>query len=671
MRRPPRFRAAVLAFAAALLGVPPSPAHADTFAASPTIVQVVAHADDTFLFFNPDLRKVYTFPLVTVFLTAGAATTQVGPGQPFADTCLYGESRDMGARAAAAEIAGVRNPTWTRTPLTFAGKVVEEDTLDQAPQVKLVFFKMHDAGDANYVSGVNHQGILEQIYNSGQITGWHEATMGTLAADGGSDCEQQYANQTYTKSQLTASLTALYAHYNATVVYGMDPHRFDSDPGNTDHLGAGGFTLDSVAAYHGPGNNGHVLLRPYRDYNISNEGSDLDAGNAAAKNGDFLSYLGPDRGDIPGVYHGLYDTSPDPNNSFYTPFYTRQYSRWPNGSVWSATDGTGKLNAFAILDSQIQQWVETSPGGAWTGPTPIPGSAGLTPRLSVTVDPSGMLRVFTTRLSDYSVMTDVETAPGVWGGWKSLGTPNMSNPTLVGDPAAFTEQNGNVTVFVRNLGTGVSAKTLNPGSSWPSAWADLKGFEVRDDLTVGLGGSGAGELFAPSGQGILHWKQNAQRRWAMDSAPLTPAAIGKTQVSFALNGDGRPEIFYADPNNPTVATQWTQLNGAWTTSPGLLGGSPPMLESVGAATAGDGRITIAIRNAGGGVSIASQAAPNAGFAGSWPDLGNVIVGAPALAVDSDGTLVVLAFELDGALHVNRQTAVGTDSPFGGWQLAGA
>ncbi|HEY3478373.1 MAG TPA: hypothetical protein VGL02_05660, partial [Streptomyces sp.] len=326
-------RAALLALATAGLGLAPAPARADTFAAAPSVVQVVAHADDTFLFFNPDLRRAYDFPLVTVFLTAGAATTQVGPGQPFADTCLYGESRDQGARAAAAEIAGVRNPTWTRTPLTLAGKVVEEDTLDQAPQVKLVFYKLHDAGDANYVSGVNRQGILEQIYNSGQITGWHEATMGTLAADGGSDCEAQYANQTYTKSQLTASLTALFAHYNTTVVYGMDPHRFNSDPGNTDHLGSGGFTLDAAAAYHGPGNNGHVLLRPYRDYNISNEGGTLTGGDASAKEGDFLSYLGPNRGDIPGVYHGLYDTSPDPNNTFYTPFYTRQYSRWPNGEV--------------------------------------------------------------------------------------------------------------------------------------------------------------------------------------------------------------------------------------------------------------------------------------------------------------------------------------------------
>ena len=671
MRRHLRIRAAVLAVATALFGVPPGPAHADTFAATPNVVQVVAHADDTFLFFNPDLRKVYDYPLVTVFLTAGAATTEVGPGKPFSSTCLYGESRDEGARAAAAEIAGVKNPTWTRTPITFAGKVVEEDTLDQAPRVKLVFFKLHDAGDANYVSGVNKQGILEQIYNSGQVTGWHEATMGTLAADGGSDCEQAYANQTYTKSQLTASLTALYAHYNATVVYGMDPHRFDSDPGNTDHLGAGGFTLDSVANYHGPNNGGHVLLRPYRDYNISNEGSTLNSGDSAVKKGDFLSYLGPNRGDIPGVYHGLYDTSPDPNNTFYTPFYSRQYSRWPNGNVWTAVAGTGKLTAFAILNSQIQTWTESSPGGAWTGPTPIAGSGGMTPRLSVTVDASGLLRVFTTRLSDYSVMTDVQTAPGVWGAWKSLGNPNSDNPTLVGDPAAFTEQNGNVTVFVRNLGTGVSGKTLNPGGSWPSTWADLGGYQVRDDLSVGLGGSGAGELFAPSGQGILHWKQNAAKRWAMDSSPLTPAATGKTQVSFALNADGRPEIFYADPNNPAVATQWTQGDGTWTKNPGLLGGSPPMLESVATATAGDGRISIAIRNAGGGVSMASQSAANAGFSGSWPDLGNVIVGAPALAVDTDGRLVVLAMELDGALHANRQTAAGTGSPFGGWQLAGS
>ncbi|MBS2547040.1 PIG-L family deacetylase [Catenulispora sp. NL8] len=666
-----KVRAALLALATAGLGLLPAPARADTFPDPPTVVQVVAHADDTFLFFNPDLRKVYSFPLVTVFLTAGAATTQVGPGEPFADTCLYGESRDMGARAGAAEIAGVANPTWTRTPITFAGKVAEEDTLVQAPQVKLVFFKLHDAGDANFIGGKNSQTTLQDLYQRGQITGWHQSTMGTLAADGGSDCEAQYANQTYTKAQLTASLTALYAHYNATVVYGMDPHRFASDPGNTDHLGAGGFTLDSVAAYHGPGNDGHVLLRPYRDYNVSFEESDLDSADATQKNNDFLAYLGPNRGDIPGVYHGLYDTSPDPNDTFYPPFYSRQYSRWPNGSVWTKVDGTGKLNAFAILNSQIEQWTETAPGGSWTGPTPIPGSSGLTPTLAVTVDPTGLLRVFTTRLSDYAVVTDVQTAPGVWGGWTSLGNPNSSNPTEVGDPAALTEQNGNVTVFVRNLGTGVSAKTLNPGSSWPSAWADLGGFQIRDDLSVGLDGSGAGELFAPSENGILHWKQNAARLWAGDSSPLTPAAIGKTQVSSALNADGRQEIFYADPDNPTVATQWTQSNGSWTTTPGLLGGSPPMLESVAAATGGDGRISIAIRNSGGGVSMVSQTGPNVGFSGTWPDLGNVIVGAPAMALDSDGRLVVLAFELDGALHIDRQTAAGTDSPFGGWQLAGA
>jgi hypothetical protein len=156
----------------------------------------------------------------------------------------------------------------------------------------------------------------------------------------------------------------------------------------------------------------------------------------------------------------------------------------------------------------------------------------------------------------------------------------------------------------------------------------------------------------------------------MDAAPLTPAVVGKTQVSFVLNADGRPQIFYANPNNPVVATQWTQGNGTWTTSPGLLGGSPPVLESVGATTAGDGRISIAARNSGGGVSLVSQTGPNVGFSSTWRDLGNVIVGAPTLSVDSGGRLVALAMELDGALHVNRQAVAGTDNPFGGWQLAG-
>ncbi|NUP48633.1 MAG: hypothetical protein HOW97_15210 [Catenulispora sp.] len=666
-----RLRAVVLAVATAAAGLAPAPARADSFAATPSVVQVVAHQDDSILFFNPDLRKLYNFPIVTVFLTAGAATTEVGPNQPFPDTCKYGESRDQGARAAAAELAGVQNPTWTRTPVAFAGKLAEEDTLDQLPQLKLVFFKLHDAGDGNYPSGRNNEALLIDLYQRGQVTGWHQATMGTLAADGGADCEAAYANQTYTKAQLTASMTALYAHYNATVVYGMDPHRFASDPGNSDHLGTGGFTLDSVAAYHGPGGGHHIVLRPYQDYNISAEQSDVDSFNTGLKHGDFLSYLGPDRGDIPGQYHGLYDTSPNPDNSFYSPFYSRQYSRWPNGAVWTAMDGNNRLNAFAVSDSQIQVWTQASPGGVWTGPTLLPGSAGMTPTLAVTRDPSGLLRVFTTRLADYQVMTVVQVSPGVWGPWTALGNPNPTDPTLEGDPAALTETNGNVTVFVRNRGTGVSAKTLNQGAAWPTDWADLGGWQVRNDLALGRAGNGAGELFAPSGQGILHWKQNSFGLWAMDSSPLTPGVLGKVQVSTANNADGRAEIFYVNTGFTAVATQWTQTNGAWTRFVGLLGNSPASMESVAAVTGGDGRISLAVRNSGGGVSMVSQTAPNAGFSSTWPDLGNVIVGAPALTVDAAGRQVVLAFELDGALHVDRQTGTGADSPFGGWQLAGS
>ncbi|GAA1977252.1 PIG-L family deacetylase [Catenulispora subtropica] len=660
----------LLAVATAALGLTPAPARADTFAAPPTVVQVVAHQDDSILFFNPDIRKLYDFPTVTVFLTAGGSTTEVGPGQAFDSTCAYGESRDKGARAAAAALAGVQDPTWTRTPMTFAGKVAEEDTLDQAPQVKLVFFKLHEAGDGNYPGSGNQQAVLDDLYLRGETTGWHESTMGTMPDDGGSDCESEYADQTYTKAELTASLTALYEHYNATVVYGMDAHRFASDPGNSDHLGAGGFTLDSVAAYHGPGGDHHVVLRSYQDYDISNEQADVDAYNSGLKHNDFLSYLGPDRGDIPGQYHGLFDTSPDPDNSFYTPFYSRQYSRWPNGAVWTGQDANGRLTAFAVADSQIQVWTESAPG-SWTGPVPLPGGTGMAATLAVTRDPSGMLRVTTIRLADYQVMTVVQTAPGSWGPWTSLGNPNPEDPTLVGDPATLTESNNNVTVFVRNRGTGVSAKTLNPGQSWPDEWADLGGWQVRNDLAVGRAGSGAGELFAPAGSGILHWKQNSSALWAQDSGPLTSTVLGKVQVSMANNADGRAEIFYVNPDNPVVATQWTQADGAWTGSPGLLANSPNTLESVAAAVPGDGRISLAVRNAGGGVSMVSQTGPNVGFSNTWPDLGSVIVGAPALTVDSTGRLVVLAIELDGTLHVNRQTAAGTDSPFGGWQLAGS
>jgi hypothetical protein len=43
---------------------------------------------------------------------------------------------------------------------------------------------------------------------------------------------------------------------------------------------------------------------------------------------------------------------------------------------------------------------------------------------------------------------------------------------------------------------------------------------------------------------------------------------------------------------------------------------------------------------------------------------------PTVALDAAGREVVLTFGRDATLRVSRQTAPGTDSPFGPWQQAG-
>ena len=654
-----RALAASAAVAAALAGAPAGPAHADTNAAAPSVIEFFAHQDDDLLFFNPDLRKVYDAPLVSVYVSAGGASGLTGPGQPFSSPCAYALSRDKGARAAHARIAGVTNPTWTVRPLAINGKMVEEDTLDQAPRVKLVFMKLHEAGDANFVTGRNHQAQLLDLYDDGVADGTHEATMGTLSTDGGSACQAAYANQTYTHAELTSTLTALMDHYQATAVFGMDPNVGYDFSENDDHIGVARFTTDALAAYHGPGNSGHVLLRDFRDYTIDIDTANVDAGNGALKKADFLAYTGgTSLANDPGVV--------DVNNSFYGPMYTREYPRWANGSKWVALDSQNRLNAFAVIDSKLKVWRENSPGGTWSGPTAIAGGGGLANTVNVVKDAGGLLHLFGTRLADDQIVTVAQTSPGVWGSWTVLGNPNPDDPETVGNPMPNLGQNGRLTVFVRNAGSGVSALTQNAGGSWPSTWADLGGDMVRDDLTAATGSSGRTELFAPAIGGLLHWKQNSSGTYVQDSKALAPQPAGP--VGVAANKDGRLQIFYFQPGSVQVTSQWTQSDGTWS-APSASGG-PAGLESVAAVTAPDGRISQFMRNSGGGVSMNVQDAANGGFSGGWPDLGGTIIGAPAAVVDSGGRVVVLAFEADAGLHVDRQVGVGSGSGYSGWGLVG-
>ncbi|MEV0536968.1 PIG-L family deacetylase [Kitasatospora sp. NPDC050463] len=648
--------------------VPPAPdAAADSVPVAESFLQIVAHQDDDILFMNPDLSRQYDSPSVTVYLTAGETTDP-----RFADPCAYAASRAVGARAAHARIAGVTDPTWTVTPLRLStGRTVELDTLDQAPQVKLVFFKLHSSG-RDPVAG---QAALDTLFKEGPAGPGYISTLGSIAVDG--RCDATYADQQYRHDDLVASLTDVMRRFRPTVVLAQDPRvgygytrEITNLADNSDHIGGARFAGKALAGYHGPDGNGRVLLRNYRDYNVRIDPPNIPPGVALDKRWTFLTYLGPNRNGFGQPYSGRYDPQPDPaEESFYAMFPGRQYVRWSNGTAWSALDGSGSLNAFAVLDGRVQVWRETAPGGGWSGPAAVPGGAGLAAALGVVKDGSGLIHLFGIRLEDNRIVTTAQSASGTWTDWTTLGNPNPGTPDYVGSPVPVLGHNGLLTVFVRNGGGGVSAVSQLPQGGWTTDWADLHGSWVRDGLAAALAPDGGIELFAPSKDGILHWRQSGpDGPFVPDAGLLGPAPAGP--ITVGRNADGRLEIFYQQAGSGQVGTQYVRTDGSWTTSPDSLGG-PATLEGVSVVTGGDGRMTVAARNGGAGVSLVSQTAPDRGFAADWPDLGSVIIGAPTVTTDAAGREVVLALGRDARLYAVRRTAVGANSPFGAWQRAGS
>ncbi|MER7754975.1 PIG-L family deacetylase [Kitasatospora sp. NPDC097643] len=634
-----------------------------------SFLQIVAHQDDDILFMNPDLSREYAAPSVTVYLTAGETVDA-----RFPSPCAYAASRDTGARAAHARIAGVTAPTWTVTPLRLSnGRTVEVDTLDQAPQVKLVFLKLHSSGDKNYPGGTG-QTTLAGLFGAGSGGSSAVTTLGSLPADGA--CDAAYAGQSYRHDDLVASLTELMNRFRPTVVLAQDPrvaYNYTRDitnlADNSDHIGGARFAGKAALGYHGPDGNGHFLLRNYRDYNVRIDPENVSPGVADDKRKTFLAYLGPNRNGVTGNYSGKYDPQPDPNEAnFYAMFPARQYVRWSNGTARSVLDGAGSLNAFGVLDGRVQAWRESAPGGDWSGPTAVPGGEGLAPSLGVVKDAAGLIHLFGIRLDDNRIVTTAQTAPGTWSGWTDLGNPNPADPQYVGSPVPVLGHNGLLTVLVRNGGGGVSAVSQLPQGGWTANWADLGGGWVRDGLAAALATDGRVDVFAPAKDGIRHWRQSApDGPFVQDAAFLGPAPAGPLTVG--RNADGRLELFYHQAHTGQVVTQYVRADGSWTTTPDAMGG-PAALEGVSVATGADGRMTVATRNGGGGVSLVSQSAPDHGFATTWPDLGKVIIGAPTVTVDAAGRRVVLAFGRDATLHAARQTAPGADSPFGSWQQIG-
>jgi LmbE family N-acetylglucosaminyl deacetylase len=186
---------------------------------------VVAHADDSILFMNPDLLELIRHggAIESVFTTAG----DDGLG------LAYARDREQGALAAIAYMAGTAN-AWSEKTVTDDGHSLTTDTLTTDPKMTAVFMRLPDGGTGG--SGwadTSHQS-LEKLW-TGSISTIETLDRATI----------------YTKQSLTSTLAAMINSYHPNVFWTQNYFGTYVDGDHTDHTTTAYFTVAARAQYRG------------------------------------------------------------------------------------------------------------------------------------------------------------------------------------------------------------------------------------------------------------------------------------------------------------------------------------------------------------------------------------------------------------------------------------
>lgn len=639
-------------------------------------VQVVAHPDDDLYFINPEIEKSidHGSASTTIYLTAGEADGWRAPSgskQKSLDRQQYATARQNGLRQAYAEMAaGDRNAKWERSTLKTRAGLAEVDTLASKPRVRLVFLNMLDGG--GHVAKEKQVG-LRQLWE-GAIP-----SMPTLIPAGG-PVKKTYD---YTKDALVGTLTDLYAQFAPTSVRTLDPdpetHVYSSEPGkgyvdHQDHTAAALFAQASLADYQGPGNTRRVVVTSFRGYANAFWPSNLAAGEFQRKKSILDIYGGGDPSRC-SLEFGCGDRNVG-TTAEKSLWPQTTYARYPVTPTWSSTLPDGRLTAFAVLDGQVSQWTETKPGsGAWGSPSFV-GGGWLAPTLSVAKAPDGRLRLVglrttfgpTPQAQKREIVTAAQTTPGgKFGPWSVLGNPDAADPQLartVGVPAVALNQDGRLSVFVRNGARGLSGSTEQADGTW-TAWANLGGSDLQDGLATVTTRAGRIEVFASTKTGMAHWAQ-AKPNAALAADPTFRAPVVSSAPTAVVEADGRIGVYVRrSPDSAVIALRQTAPEGGWAPEPRDLG-VPGGTGTVAVTPRADGRVALAVRNNGGGVSSTVAAPDRDPLPLRWNDDGRYVPYTPLATTDSTGRAVLLALGQDGRLLVTRQQDPAPAAAFGTW-----
>lgn len=227
-----------------------------------SVLNVVAHQDDDLLFINPEvLADIAAGRWVrTVFLTAGDA------GAPSS----YWLAREQGARDAYSLMVG--GGGWNQGDAGVPGRTITTFTSQANPKVSLVFLRLPDGGLAGWGYGSTGNTSLQRL--------WEYGTGSITAVDG---------SNTYTRSGLISTLTALMSGAGAGVVNTMDFAGHFGDGDHSDHHATAFFVDAAHQAYTAA----HTL-RGYQAYATQHRPQNVFGSQLTTKQDAFYAYVAHD-----------------------------------------------------------------------------------------------------------------------------------------------------------------------------------------------------------------------------------------------------------------------------------------------------------------------------------------------------------------------------------------
>ncbi|MGW4235268.1 hypothetical protein ACWEJP_00130 [Streptomyces sp. NPDC004749] len=333
----------------------------------------------------------------------------------------------------------------------------------------------------------------------------------------------------------------------------------------------------------------------------------------------------------------------------------------PATTGWLLRGKDGRLTAYAPVADGVLRWTERRPGGPdWTGPETL-AAPGLLPYLSVARSTEGYVHLVGVRKrprADGPAETDLVHAVQFQTGrplrdWASLGNPHgkdREKGERIGMPSAVLDRTGSVHLFVRNANGGLSAKNQSTTGRW-QPWGGATPEEtLTGEAAAATTDGGVVDLLVPADGAVVRWlREKPDARLERADEEPTAVDIAPGTLTAERTGPGRLTRFWRAETDGKVRA-WRP--GTPPTGLGGPGSGPVAL----LRTPVDGHdcTILAHRGPDGRPYIAAYPTEDEAAGLHWTPSGTPCTGAPALALDGAGRVVLAAFDEDGGLRVARQ-----------------